>query len=664
MLGAEPRRHAGQALTFALALFLAAFPATGQHGASPDAWLSVGGDSGFTKYSPLAQIDATNVHQLAVLWEWEVPDAPILRQHPQMGATNFQGTPLFLDGALYGTTPLSQAYAVDARTGTTLWVYDPKSYDVSRRGGGLTFLNRGLAFWRDPKTPLAASDAAAPGVGLVGARLFLVAGDARLFALDPRTGAPIESFGERGMVDTKAGIPRLPATGADREYSFGSAPLVCRDVVVVGSRIADRPVRKSQPPGWVRGYDARTGGELWSFHSVPLPGELGFETWENGAADYSGGANVWTLLSADEERGIVYLPFGTATNDFYGGARLGDNLFAETLVALDCATGRRLWHFQAVHHGLWDYDLPTPPTLADLEIGGHTVPALALPTKHGFLFVLDRRTGEPLFPVEERQVPASDVPGERASPTQPHADRPAPFERQGVTEDDLIDFTPELRAEALAILRRYRSGPLFTPPSLEGTVQLPGYGGGANWPGAALDPETGVLYVPSMTRPMLLRLVRPDPSRSEHPYVLGGGDAQGPQGLPLVKPPYGRVTAIDLRTGDHLWMVANGGDGPRDYPALRHLGLPPLGSPGRAVALVTKTLLFVSEGSGRTGSAIGGGTGLRVLDKANGAELHRLELHAQITGLLATFELDGRQVLVAPLGSDPPKLVAISLASE
>jgi quinoprotein glucose dehydrogenase len=582
------------------------------------------------------------VTSLAVAWEWTTADAPILAEHPRLGATNFECTPLMVAGALYGTTGLGQAFAIDAASGRTLWVFDPGGWDPTRRGGGLAFINRGMAYWSD---------------GAKG-RLFFGTGDARLFALDPRTGRPLPDFGDGGSVQTSEGIPRLPSP---RYWGFGSAPTVCRDVVVMGSRIPDIAVRKTMPPGWVRGWDVRTGAERWVFHSVPLPGEPGYETWKDGSASYTGGTNAWSLITCDEEHGLVYLPFGTPTNDFYGGERRGDNLFAESLVVLDAESGRLAWYFQAVHHGVWDYDLPAPPILADITVGGRAIEAAALVTKHGFTFVLDRVTGEPVWPIEERPVPASSVPGEETSPTQPFPTRPPPFERQGIGPDDLIDFTPELYAEALAILERYDHGPLFTPPSERGALMLPSYGGGANWPGAAFDPESGWLYVPSMTRTLLLELVRPDPARSDFAWVRSGSGVEGPRGLPLVKPPWGRVTAIDLNRGEIVWTVPNGGDGPRDHPDLRHLDLPPLGSPGRAAVLATKTLLFVSEGSGRTGSAIGGGTGLRALDKRTGEELWRIELGGEVTGVPMTYMTGGRQFVVAAVGSDPPRLVALAL---
>ena len=632
-------------LRLALLGTFAVVAAQGQYGAPEGEWRAVGGDSGTTKYSALDQINEHNVAALTTAWEWISADAPILEEYPQMMATNFETTPLMIDGVLYGTTALSQAFAVDAQTGVTRWVYDPLSYDTNQRGrGGLGFVSRGLAWWQ--------------GDGLE--RLFLGTSDARLIALDPKTGKPVPEFGEGGQIDTRKGIPRITSP---RQYTFSSAPAVCRDVVAMGARIPDGANKKSMPPGDIRGWDVRTGKELWTFHAVPRPGEVGHETWENGSWEYTGNTNVWSMISADEELGHFYLPFGTPTNDFYGGLRHGDNLFAESLVCLEAKTGKVVWHFQAVHHGLWDYDLPTPPVLTDIEVGGRKIKALAQITKHGFVFVFDRATGEPVWPIEERPVPQSDLPGEKSAPTQPFPTKPPPFERQGVTVDDLIDFTPELRAEAVEILKTYVHGPLFSPPSIQGTLLLPSYGGGANWPGAGFDPESGWLYVPSMTRLLAMRMVEPDPSRSDFAYVRSGSNVDGPQGLPLIKPPYGRITAIDLNRGEHVWMVTNGGDGPRDHPAIANLDLPPFGTPTRAAVLVTKSLLFVTEGSGRSGSAIGGGSGLRVLRKETGEELWHLNVGAQITGPPMTYMVGGKQFVTFAVGSNPPRLVALSLPS-
>jgi quinoprotein glucose dehydrogenase len=413
---------------------------------------------------------------------------------------------------------------------------------------------------------------------------------------------------------------------------------------------------------------------------------VGNDTWENDSWAYSGEANLWSLISADEEQGLAYLPLTSPTNDMYGGHRLGNNVFANTLVCVRCLTGERVWHYQIVHHDLWDYDLPAAPMLADITVGGTPIKAVVQLTKQAFVFVFDRTSGKPVWPIEERPVPGSDTPGERTSPTQPFPTKPPPFDRQGVSVDDLIDFTPELRAEAIQLVKQYRIGPMFTPPSvredgpggIRGTVQLPGSVGGADWQGGAFDPETGMLYVPSITGPFTADIVKGDPKVSNLNYVSGTRAwTPGPQGLPLLKPPYGRITAIDLNKGDRVWMVPNG-DGPRDHPLLKPLNLPPLGNPGRSAPLVTKTLLFVGEGSpimSSLGSRLrpempaslapgAGGNKFRAYDKATGAIVWETELPAGTTGAPMTYMFAGKQYIVVAIGSreaHSAEYVALSL---
>ena len=483
-----------------------------------------------------------------------------------------------VNGVLYIKTSLSQAAAIDAATGKALWTFDPEMWQ-RHRPANTGFNSRGVAYWSDGKS----------------ARIFLPTGDAYLWALDARTGRPVEGFGISGAVDALKGIRRNVPRG---EYQLMSAPLVVGDVVIVGPVISDGPRYQLAPPGDVRGYDVRTGKELWQFHTIPQEGEFGNDTWENGSWRYTGGANPWGSLTADPELGYVYVPTGTPTNDYYGGHRPGSNLFAESLICLDARTGRRVWHFQFVHHGLWDYDATAAPLLVDLVVGGKPVKAVAVVTKQAFTYVFDRITGAPVFPIEERPVPRGSTPGEWYSPTQPFPTRPPAFDRQGVTVDDLVDFTPELRREAEAILREYVYGPIFEPPSpagdgKKGTILMPGAGGGANWHGAAVDPETGRLYVPSRTSPTVVQLNVPDPSRSDFRYMGGASGLRGPQGLPLFKPPYMRLTAIDLNQGSLAWTIPLG-DGPRRR--VIELGAPdpgPLGGGAYTGPLVTKTLLFI-----------------------------------------------------------------------
>lgn len=632
-----------------LGLALPASPVFGQQGAQNGEWRSYGGDAGSTKYSSLDVIDETNVQDLEVVWRWQTVDYERQAEDPDVRFNSLLlATPLKVGDALFTSTNLGQAAAIDAVTGETLWVYNSVAEGTSAgRGRG----TRGLAYWTD------GSDE----------RLLTVSGE-HLVALGTRTGELYPEFGENGKVDLRQDMgPRL------QRYSWNAAPLVCGDVVVVGAAMSDSPTRQEATPGYVRGYDVITGELRWRFNPVPQPGEAGNETWEDGSWQYSGNANVWSLMSADEELGYVYLPVSTPTNDWYGGHRLGDNLFAESLVALECATGERVWHYQMIHHGLWDYDNPAAPNLVDITVDGRPIRAVVQVTKQGFTYVFDRVTGEPVWPIVELPVPPSLVPGERASPTQPFPTWPLPFERQGITANDLIDFTPELRAEAIEILGGYVFGPIFTPPSVrsedpddtQGTIQLPGWVGGADWNGAAIDPETQILYVPSVTAPIVVSLVAPNPDASDFNYVRGAPrSVQGPRGLPLVKPPWGRITAIDLNSGEHLWMVPNG-EGPRDHEALQGLDLPRLGAPGRPAPLLTKTLLFIGEGSPSMLAMprLAGGNMFRAYDKDTGEVLWETELQAGTAGAPMTYMADGKQYIVVGIGeaNRPAEFIALSL---
>jgi quinoprotein glucose dehydrogenase len=406
---------------------------------------------------------------------------------------------------------------------------------------------------------------------------------------------------------------------------------------------------------------------------IPRQGEAGTQTWEDKSWSYTGAGNVWAMMSADEELGYVYLPTTSPTHDMFGGHRRGDNLYTSSIVCLDAATGKRIWHFQTVHHDLFDFDNPAAPILLDITVDGKRIKAVAQVTKQAFVFVLDRATGKPVWPIEERPVPQSTVPGEKVSPTQPIPTKPPPFDRQGITVDDLIDFTPELRAEALKIIEQYVIGPLFTPPSVRldkpgttrGTIQVPGSTGGANWQGAAFDPETGILYVPSRTNPFAADLVPGDSSQTNLEYRAGTRALiQGPRGLPLLKPPYGRITAIDLNRGEHVWMVPNG-DGPRDHPELKALKLGPLGGAVPSSAIVTRTLLFATEADQITGRTppFSGGKKFKALDKATGRLVWEIELEAGANGVPMTYMFNGRQFVVFAIGGQnhPAELVALSL---
>lgn len=632
---------------------------TAQRGAPPDAWPSYGGDLGSTKYSPLSEIDADNVEHLHVAWTWRSPDDALVAADPDLTPAGFKATPIMVDGVLYIRTSLSQVAAIDAVSGEELWVFDPASYEAGRPVN-LGFNTRGVGYWsgdRDSSEP--PREDPVENLPENPPRIFVATGDSHLWALDAMTGRPLEEFGDEGHVDLVEGLRRRFDR---RSYQVMSPPLVIGDVVVVGSSISDFPQWTTAPPGDVRAFDVLTGEQRWIFRTVPAEGEVGSETWEDDSARFTGNTNVWTMMSADPELGHVYLPVGTPTNDWYGGHRPGDNLFAESVVAVEVATGRRVWHYQIVHHGVWDYDLPAAPTLLDITVDGRPVKGLAQLTKQGFIFVLDRVTGEPIWPVEERPVPASTVPGEKLSPTQPFPTRPAPFERQGITVDDLIDFTPELRAEAEEILAESEHGGLYHPPSRKGTLNLPGWGGGANWYGAAADPSTGVIYLPSRTSPIRVQLVKPDSAESDFRYVRGADQSvAGPRGLPLVKPPYARLTAIDLDTGSHVWQIPLG-DGPRRR--IIDLGVRdpgPLGGGAYTGPLLTETLLFIGHAGARDGGE-GGGPALLALDKETGRRIHVTEVPGVLTGTPMTYRAGGKQHIVAAYGSGGEAgLVALAL---
>ncbi len=679
-------RSIGVTLAVIAACCLTAAPAAAQQGAWGGEWRSHSGDNGATKYAPIAQITADNFARLEVVWRWDTADTHLPWSTPagtsllpartvfdlleaqqpgrwadwdgnqrSLSRPSFRalvGTPLMVDEVLYLSTALYRAAAIDARTGETLWVHDPRAYE-SGSPPPLPWRHRGLAYWED-------QDAA---------RVFWGTGDGFLIAVDARTGLPAEEFGAGGRVDLMEGLPRATRGQLDLlnllPIGSQSPPIVVGDTVVIGSTINDRALTKEAPPGWVRAYDVRTGRHKWDFHTVPQsPDELGADTWLNDSWRYSGNTNVWSLMSADDELGWVYLPIGTATNDYYGGARLGDNLFAESLVAVDAETGARQWHFQMVHHGLWDYDLPAAPNLIDLTVDGRQVNAVAQVSKQGFVYAFDRVTGEPIWPIEERAVPTdTDLEGEAPSATQPFPTRPAPFEYQGTSIDDLVDFTPDIRQLAVDAVRGFRLGPLFTPQMQGGTIMRPSVGGGANWSGAAVDPDTGYLYVPSVNAHSTIGLSPPQPHETQSTlgYLrrsLSAGPVM-PRGLPLWKPPYSRMTAIDMNTGEHVWMTPTGtGDRIRNHPLLRDLDLPPLGGDwGRTGPLLTKTLLIQALVAGGTN----GGPRLAAYDKATGAEVASLDLPAAALGAPMTYMVGRTQYIAMTVGGRVPGLIALAL---
>ena len=640
--------------TMAALVGVSAAVVSGQQTGVDTEWRSYSGDPGSTKYAAVDQISASTVSRLAVAWRRPAVDRELLTLNPKLTfSNNFRATPLMIGGVLYSPNGVGLVEAFHPATGRTIWVQPPPGGAAGLPGDS----TRGLAYWRSGAEE----------------RLFVQRGET-LMALDPKTGRPIRGFGEGGSVSLRLGAEPFRWTGA---------PQICRDVVIIGSSMSDSPPNKEGIPGDVRAYDVRTGRLRWTFHVIPRAGEFGVDTWSDDSWRYTGHANLWSLVSADEQLGYAYLPLTSPTSDMYGGHRPGDNLFSSTLVCVNCLTGERVWHQQLAHHDLWDYDLPAAPVLADITVDGRAIRAVVQVTKQAFAFVFDRATGQPVWPIEERPVPQSTTTGEQTSRTQPFPTKPPAFDRQGVTIDDLIDFTPELRAAALAIVKNYVIGPVFTPPSLKtadgtkGTIQLPGSVGGADWQGAAFDRETGMLYVPSITAPFVADLLPGNPRETNLRITRGTREyPPAPMGLPLLKPPYGRITAIDLNRGEIVWSVANG-NGPRDHPLLKPLNLPPLGNPGRSAPLVTRSLLFVGEGDSiMSGDArripssmpasLAPGAGARTFrayDKATGKVVWETELPAGTTGAPMTYVFDGRQFIVVAIGSPghPAEFVAFSL---
>ncbi len=656
----RPRGSSRRLAAGAAALLLAAAvspPALQAQSTGPAGeWRAFGADHANTKYSPLDQITVENFTDLEIAWRWTSISTDVTRVRPEIGALQFKTIPLMVGGLIYVSTAVGQVAALDAGTGELVWSYDPRTYERLDRPANVGWHHRGVSYWEDD----ASGDA----------RIFIATHDLRLVALDARTGDLYPDFGDGGTVDLSGSLGRA----IDRSRLTHSQPLaIVGDTVVVGSIVQDTFLtRREADPGHVRGFDARTGEMKWIFHTIPQGDEFGADSWQNESWRYSGHTNVWGTMAVDEELGLVYLPTGTPTNDWYGGMRPGDNLFAESIVCVDGETGERIWHFQAVHHGLWDYDFPTAANLLDITVDGREIRALAQTSKQAFTYVLDRVTGEPVWPIEERPVPAGDVPGEWYSPTQPFPTKPAPFDLQGITEDDLIDFTPVLRAEALRIAERARLGPIFTPPPLRGDrgplIQAPGPGGGMNWPGSAVDPETGRLFIPSQTRLRAVELVEyPPPATVGYFTDPWAAPVPGPRGLPLVKPPYKRITAIDLNTGDHAWMSPHG-DGPRNHPALRDLNLPALGGHvgmHGGGPLVTKTLLIVNSGGRYAADAAEAARTITAYHKQNGEYLGSVTLPAVPYGNPITYLHEGRQHIAVAVGGGggaaPPEFVALAL---
>ncbi|MFN7914973.1 MAG: pyrroloquinoline quinone-dependent dehydrogenase [Vicinamibacterales bacterium] len=637
----------------------------GQMGAQKSEWTSYGGDLGNTRYSPLDQISAANFKSLEVAWRFKTDH---LGARPEF---NLESTPLMVGGRLFSTAGTRRAaIALDAKTGEMLWMHaeqeGPRGQASPRQLSG-----RGLSYWTDGREE----------------RIIYVTPGYRMVALDAKTGELVHSFGTNGVVDLKTDFDQTIDL-VNAPVGLHATPKIANNVIVVGAAFETGANPKSQAnvKGYIRGFDVRTGKRIWTFHTIPRPGEFGNDTWEKDSWAYTGNAGVWAEISADEELGLVYLPVEMPTHDYYGGARPGAGLFGESIVALDIKTGLRKWHYQLVHHGLWDMDIPCPPILMNITVNGRAVKALAQPTKQAILYVLNRETGQPIWPIEERPVPKGDTPGEWYSPTQPVPTKPPLYDGLGLTENDLIDFTPALRAEALKVIEKYRIGPMFTPPSVsraEGpiaTLAMGGQAAASNWPGGSYDPETHTLFVASTRSVGTFGLVPPAPGRADGvPYHQGtvlsgartsGGSGSGGsapraegasasgsapltvQGLPLIKPPYSRITAVDMDKGEFRWQVPFGEtpDAIKNHPALKGLNLPPMGRAGNnSGTLATKTVLVAGESTlGPTPNGQRGAM-LRAFDKATGQEVGALYMPAQQSGTPMTYMVDGKQYLIVAI---------------
>ena len=670
----------------------------GQVGAKNGEWTTYGGDLANTRYAPLDQINAGNFNKLEVAWRFKTEN---FGPRPEQ---NFEGTPLMARGVLYSTAGTRRAIvAVDAATGELIWSHaereGPRGESAPRQLSG-----RGLSYWSDAREE----------------RILYVTPGYQLIALNAKTGQRIANFGKDGAVDLKLEDDQTMdlVTG---EVGLHSAPVVAGDTIIIGAAHLSGgvpPKGKTNEKGYIRGYDVKSGKRLWIFHTIPQRGEFGNDTWLNNSWTYTGNTGSWGQMSVDEELGMVYVPVEMGTGDYYGGHRPGNNLFGESVVALDLKTGQRKWHYQLVHHGIWDFDIPCAPILIDINVNGRAIKALAQPTKQSFLYVFDRITGQPVWPIEERPVAKGDVPGEWYSPTQPFPTKPPAYDQQGTSEADLIDWTPEIKAEALKVAAKYKLGPLFTPPVVStwpaplATLMLPSAGGGSNWFGGSFDPETKMLYTFSVKTPTALGLVKSDGTRSDMNYISGqardpnapapagrgraggantqGGEAGTPgvaapapvnqaaaegggggnltvMGLPLFKPPYGRITAFDMNKGDIVWQIAHGEtpDNIKNHPALKGVTIPRTGRPGLIGVLVTKTLAIAGEGGFAT-TPNGRGAMLRAYDKATGKDAGAIYMPAPQSGSPMTYMHNGKQyIVVAISGANySGELLAFRLPSE
>jgi len=645
-------------------------------------WPTYGADLANSKYRPLDQINASNFSKLELQWKFSTEN---LGPRPE---TRLEATPLMVNGVLYTTAGTRRSVvAIDAATGEQLWEHRE---DEGERGiwAPRQWSGRGVAYWTDGRSE----------------RILYTTPGYRLVALDAKTGLPVSGFGTNGVVDLKLDDDQTIDL-VKGEIGIQSAPVIAKDVIVIGASFREGMTPRSYKAykGYVRGFDVRTGKRLWIFHTIPQKGEFGNDTWLNGSAEYSGNAGVWTQMSIDEDLGLAYLPVESPTGDLYGGHRPGNNLFAESLVCVDLKTGKRKWHYQIVHHPLWDFDLSSAPLLADINVNGRAIKAVALPSKQAFLYVFDRVTGEPVWPIEERPVPKGDVPNEWYSPTQPFPTKPPAYDRQGFTADDLVDFTPELHAQAVKLASKYKLGPLFTPPVVSkvggplATLTLAGALGGTNWPGGSYDPETHTAYISTSTTLIYMGLI-PPPSKefSDMNYVLGNaetgtryqsgaGEIPGPHapppgppgfgagvgiggpsldaGMPLAKPPYGQMVAINLDRGEIVWKVPHGEtpDNVKNSPALKGMTIPRTGKTGSVGTMITKTLVVAGESGFSTKPTGERGAWLWAYDKKDGKDAGRVWMPGPQSGAPMTYMLNGRQYIVLAISSPQAEFLAFAL---
>ena len=645
---------------FATACFIT-LPLLAQTGAKNGEWRSYGGDTANTKYAPLDQINAANFNKLELAWHFKTEN---IGPRPEF---NLEVTPLMANGVIYATAGTRRAaIALDAATGELLWVHGENEGERGRNAPR-QLSGRGLSYWTDGREE----------------RVLYVTPGYRLVALNAKTGLPVAGFGKNGIVDLKEDDDQVidPVTG---EVGLHSAPVVAGDTIIVGAahRSGGVPRSKTNVKGYVRAFDVRTGKRLWIFHTIPKPGEFGYNTWDSDSADYTGNTGVWGQISVDEQLGMAYLPVEMPTGDYYGGHRPGNGFFGESIVAVDLKTGVRKWHYQLVHHGVWDFDIPCAPILVDITVNGRPVKALAQPTKQAFLYLFDRTTGQPIFPIDEKAVEQSTVPGEKTSATQPYPSKPPAYDVQGLQLKDLIDFTPELNAQAREVVSHYKLGPIFTPPVVSkiegplGTLALAMAQGGTNWPGGSVDPETGIVYVFSQKSLTNLALLPSDPAKTDFRFLQGvagegvragagaGGDAAALPGsanasrlsvqeLPLFKPPYAQISAIDLSKGEILWQIPHGEtpDLIKNHPALKGLTIPRTGRAGNLGTLVTKSLLIAGEAGTITMPDGKKGAYLRAYDKVTGKDAGVVAMPAGTTGTPMTYMLNGKQYIVVSVGA-------------